>query len=34
MGLEITQTFIYHDLSTLYRDQAGFVSSIVQPIWK
>ncbi len=33
-GMEVTQSFIFHDYSSLYKDQVWFLGNIVQPIWK
>lgn len=33
-GMEVTESFIYHDYSTLYKDQVWFLGNIVHPIWK
>ena len=34
MGLEVTGSFVYHDLSGLFKDQIWFVGNVVQPLWK
>lgn len=32
--VEVTTSFIYHDLSTLYKDQVWFLGNLVYPLWK
>ena len=32
--VDVTTSFIYHDLSTLYKDQVWFLGNLVYPIWK
>jgi cAMP-specific phosphodiesterase 4 len=34
MNLEVTKAFIYHDLTTLYKDQVWFLGNLVHPLWK
>lgn len=34
MKLEVTKSFIFDDVSCLYKDQIWFLGNIVQPLWK